>query len=290
VISHAAVGADGRPPHVGERGAETVAWDVERTVAEGYAFATFCVSEVVPDDAELARAPLSTFAGDQGRTGALSAWAWAFSRALDVLTGLPALDPDRVVAVGHSRLGKAALWAAAVDERIAATIPSQSGCGGAAPSRTAPELTVIGADGRPTAETVSAITTRFPHWFAAAYGGLAQDVDQLPVEQDALVALCAPRPVLLPNAVDDHWADPAGQFEVLRRADRVYRLMGVPGLDSDRRPVEGEESLGRLAYSLRAGGHSMTAGDWLVWRAFTDRWVKGRGVVDGGSDPSGSVA
>lgn len=273
-VSHTVVGSGGQRPSNGERGADAAAWDVERTVAAGYAFATFCMSEVVPDDAELARGPLATFAGSQGRTGALSAWGWAFSRCLDLLAGLPAIDSERVAAVGHSRLGKAALWATAMDDRIAAVISSQSGCGGAAPSRTAPALTVVQDDGRPIAETVEQITSRFPHWFAAKYTEMASQVADLPIEQDALVALCAPRPVLLPNAVDDHWADPAGQFDVLRGADPVYRLLGVTGLETDSQPAEGQQSLGRLGYSLRSGGHSMTAEDWLSWRAFADRWVR----------------
>lgn len=233
----------------------------------------FCTSEVVPDEATLALEPLSTFAAGT-RTGAISAWAWAFSRALDVLGDITEVDADRVVAVGHSRLGKAALWAAAVDERFAATIPSQSGCGGAAPSRIAPELAVIQLDGRPIAETVRVITTDFPHWFAPAYAAAADDVDDLPVDQDEVLALCAPRPVLLPNAEDDHWADPAGQFSMLVRADPVYRLLTGTGLETTALPAVGEASLGRLGYALRPGAHSLTAEDWPVWRAFTDRWLR----------------
>lgn len=274
-VSHTLVGADGQLPHPGERGAETAAWDVRETIRAGYGFATFCMSEVVPDDADLASAPLEQFAGERGRTGAIAAWAWAFSLALDVLADLPEIDATRVTAVGHSRLGKASLWAVAHDERFAAVIPSQSGVGGAAPSRTAPERAVIGPDGRPEAETVSAITSRFPHWFATAYADVAGAVDDLPTDQHEVVALCAPRPVLLPNAVDDLWADPVGQFDVLLGADPVYRLVGGAGLETSERPAVGTPSLGRLGYSLRAGGHSMAAEDWPVWRSFVDRWVRG---------------
>lgn len=255
------------------RGQEAASWDVRATLAAGYGLATFCMSEVVPDDAARALGPLASFAAGR-RTGAISAWAWAFSRALDVLGELPEVDTARVVAVGHSRLGKAALWAAAVDERFAAVIPSQSGCGGAAPSRIAPELAVIQPDGRPVAETVAVITTNFPHWFSPAYAAHADHVDDLPVDQDALIALCAPRPVLLPNAEDDHWADPAGQFAMLVRADPVYALVAGSGLEATSRPSVGESSLGRLGYALRPGGHSLAAEDWPVWREFTDRWVR----------------
>jgi hypothetical protein len=267
------VGADQAPPHPAERGAEAAAWDVARTISAGYGFATFCMSEVVPDDPDLSVPALADFATDGQPTGAISAWAWAFSRSLDALEQIPGIDAGRVIAVGHSRLGKAALWATAMDERIAAVIPSQSGCGGAAPSRTARQLAVIGANGRPTAETVAEITRRFPHWFIPAYAGVADRVDDLPVDQHELVALCVPRPVLLPNAVDDLWADPAGQFAMLRAADPVYRLVAGGGLETYRMPMVGEQSLGRLGYSLRAGGHSMIADDWTIWREFAGRWL-----------------
>ncbi len=273
-VSATPVGADGRRPHDGERGEETTAWDIEQTIRAGYGVATFCMSEVVPDDADRAAAPLARFAGQRGRTGAIAAWAWAFSRCLDVLGDLAEVRAERVVAVGHSRLGKAALWAAARDERLAGVIPSQSGVGGAAPSRTAPERAAIGSDGRPEAETVAEITRCFPHWFSTAYAAVAERVDDLPVDQHAVVALCAPRPVLLPNAADDLWADPIGQFDVLLAADPVYRLLGVTGLETDQMPHEGEASLGRLGYSLRPGGHAMAASDWPGWRSFADRWVR----------------
>lgn len=256
-----------------QRGAEATAWDVEQTLAAGYAFATFCMSEVVPDDAALARDPLARFASDRGETGAFSVWAWLFSCCVDVLTVHPRVDADRIVALGHSRLGKTALWATAMDERIAAVIPSQSGVGGAAPSRTAPELAVVQADGRPIAETVDAITSRFPHWFSPAYASFAHRLDDLPVDAHELLALCAPRPVLLSNAVDDLWADPVGQFDSLRRADAVYRLLDAEGLATEHLPQVGGSSDGRLGYSLRAGGHSLAAEDWPGWRAFADRWL-----------------
>lgn len=161
-ISTTPVSVHGRRPYAGERVSETDAWDVERTIRAGYGFATSCMSEVEPDDAALATAPLAQFAGRRGRTGAVAAWAWAFSRALDVLAGLPEIDTSRVVAVGHSRLGKAALWAAAMDQRLAAVIPA--GRGSAVPRRPA---------GRPSAQ----ITRRFPHWFSPAYAAVAERVD-----------------------------------------------------------------------------------------------------------------
>ena len=105
--------------------------------------------------------------------------------------------------VGHSRLGKTALLAGAFDERIALVIPHQAGCGGSAPSR--------GKVG----ESVKQINNGFPHWFNGAFKEFNDQPDRLPFDQNCLVALVAPRPVLFSNAVEDTWANPEGQFEVL---------------------------------------------------------------------------
>jgi hypothetical protein len=146
-----------------------------------------------------------------------------------------------------------------MDERFAMAIPLQAGCGGTAPSR--------GTVG----ESVRQINERFPHWFNSRFKAFNEDPFKLPFDQHALIALCAPRPVLLPNAVEDTWANPAGQFEMLRGADRVYRFLGSEGLETAEQPQPGALVASRLGYFIRPGKHSMTAEDWAVFLDFADK-------------------
>ena len=202
------------------------------------------------------------------------AWAWAFSRMLDVLETMPEVDAKRVATVGHSRNGKTALLAAAFDPRFAMAIPSQAGCGGTAPSRVAPDLAKPGQNNRPTAETVAVINKSFPHWFCGNFKEFNEAPDRIPFDQHCLVALCAPRPVLVSNATEDLWANPSGQFDVLKGADPVYRLVAKDGVGADTMPEVGKLLSSRLGYYIRPGKHSMTAEDWKVWLDYADRWLR----------------
>jgi len=126
-----------------------------------------------------------------------------------------------------------------------------------------------------THETVKVINEHFPHWFNAAFKQFNDAPDKLPFDQNCLVALCAPRPVLLSAAQGDQWANPAGQFEVARAADPVYGLLGVKGLGVTEMPPQRQLVGGRLGYYLREGNHSMTADDWTVFMNFADAQWKG---------------
>ena len=191
--------------------------------------------------------------------GTIAVWAWGIQRAVDYLVTDKALDAKRIAVVGHSRLGKTALLAAAFDERIALAIPLQAGCGGTAPSR--------GKVG----ESVKRINDAFPHWFDGTFKEFNDKVDRLPFDQNCLVALVAPRPVLFSNAVKDTWANPVGQFEVLKAADPVYRFLKAGGLDAREMPPPGKLVDSTLGYYIRPGGHSMTKGDWKVFLDFADK-------------------
>jgi hypothetical protein len=98
----------------------------------------------------------------------------------------------------------------------------------------------------------------------------------LPVDQNCLVALCAPRAVLFTAAEDDRWANPTGQFEVLQAASPAYELLGVAGLKADAMPAADAPLLGdgRLGYWFRGGEHSMTPKDWKIYMDFADRQLK----------------
>jgi hypothetical protein len=256
----------GRAPAA--RGSQVDVWALDQSVDRGYAVATFHTGDVDPDRAEV-RGGLQPYlrkqAGSHGPNdwGTIAAWAWGISRAVDYLVTDPDIDPKRIASVGHSRLGKTAILAAAFDDRIALAVPLQAGCGGTAPSR--------GTVG----ESVTRINTSFPHWFDAAFKEFNDRPDRLPFDQNGLVALCAPRPVLFANATEDTWANPAGQFEVLKAADPVYRFLGAGGLEAERMPEPGRLADGTLGYYIRPGKHSMTRGDWKVFLDFADRHLTG---------------
>ncbi len=251
------------------RGKHIDVWAIEQSIDRGYAVATVYCGDIDPDTAKerLGIQPHLRKKGEKPGPhdwGTIAAWAWGILRAVDYLVQDPDIDASRIIVVGHSRLGKTALLAGAFDERIAMAIPLQAGMGGTAPSR--------GKIG----ESVKRINDSFPHWFNGSYKEFNNQPDKLPFDQHCLVALMAPRPVLFPNAVEDSWANPAGQFEVLKGAEPVYRLLTAGGLESPQMPEVGKLSAGTLGYYIRPGKHSMTAQDWRVFLDFADRHLKAR--------------
>jgi hypothetical protein len=243
------------------RGSQTADWDIEKTIDAGFAVATMYSGDIEPDRADVREGVQAAFPqGDSAESwGTIAAWAWGIHRILDYLTTVPELDASRIIVVGHSRLGKTALLAGAFDTRIAVVMPHQAGMGGTAPSR--------GAVG----ESVKRINTSFPHWFNGNYKLFNDAPERLPFDQHCLVALCAPRPVLFTNAQEDQWANPDGQFEVLKAADPVYRFLGAGGLGAKKPPELGKLVDSTLGYYIRAGKHSMTAEDWGVFRTFAGK-------------------
>lgn len=247
------------------RGTSIGVWNLEGSIDRGYAVASFYCGDVDPDKPDFSDGVHAAyFKSGQSKPGphewgTIAAWAWGISRAVDYLVTDDDLDGKRIAVVGHSRLGKTALLAAAMDERIAMAIPLQAGCGGTAPSR--------GKVG----ESVKQINDHFPHWFCTTFKEFNSQVDRLPFDQHSLVALVAPRPVLFANAVEDEWANPAGQFEVLQAANPVYRLLGVTGLNVDKMPENGKLVGDRLGYFIRPGKHSMALIDWQAFWDFADQ-------------------
>jgi dienelactone hydrolase len=186
------------------------------------------------------------------RAGALVVWANLFSKAYDVLSVDPRFDAKKIVAWGHSRYGKASLLAGALDPRFAAVIAHQSGRGGASLTRS-----IAG-------ESLAQITSSYGFWFTPGYArGVPADVDQ-----HQLIALNAPRPVLLGTGRGDSWSDPAGAFKAAQGADPAYRLLGSPGFNatglSDYRPEDG------LVWWSRPLGHGVTTADWRAFLEFLD--------------------
>jgi hypothetical protein len=248
------------------RGTQVDTWALDQAVERGYAVATFYSGDVAPDRKDSLEGSIRQFFLKKGEAvgnewGTIAAWAWGIQRAVDYLVTDKDLDAKRIAVVGHSRLGKTALLCAAFDERIALAIPHQAGCGGTAPSRTTSAK----------AETVKAINAGFPHWFDDNFKKFNDDVDRLPFDQHCLAALVAPRPLLYTNAVEDRWANPDGQFEMLKAAEPVYRLLGAGGLDAKAMPEPGKLIDSTLGYYIREGKHSMTREDWKVFLDFADK-------------------
>jgi hypothetical protein len=237
-------------------------WAIEQSIDRGYAVATMFCGEVQPDLTNATTGVQTVFQGSKNpdqNWGTIAAWAWGLQRAVDYLEKDKAIDKRKIAVVGHSRLGKAAILAGAFDERIALVIPLQAGCGGTSPAR--------GKIG----ESVQRINTSFPHWFCGEFKKFNEQPEKLPFDQHCLIALCAPRPILLSNATEDLWANPAGQFEMLNAADKVYRLVGAEGIASDKMPEVGKLMDSNLGYYIRLGKHSMTKDDWKIFLDFADK-------------------
>jgi hypothetical protein len=237
----------------------------------GYAYATLYAGPFAADSAEAAPRQFERLGSmlPEGRApkGVIAVWAAAYGWALDVLEADPRIDAGRTAIWGHSRQGKAALLAAAFDTRIEAVMPIQAGKGGATLTRSY------------AGETVKQITNSYPHWFAPAYAAYSDREREIPLDQHQLIAMAAPRPVLLGNGWKDVWSDPNGSFRAAAGADPVYELMGKKGLAQA--GMRDTSERGELDFFIRTGGHGMRAADWDYMLDWLDRWF-GRPAETGG--------
>jgi hypothetical protein len=244
-------------------GMYTMTGPTAEIVRRGYAYATFYPPEIAADDKAAAPADLARIAmalgpdhKDRAPLGVIAAWAAGFSWALDVMEADARIDHAREAVYGHSRDGKAALVAAAWDSRIDTVIAHQPGKGGGTLTRAY------------AGESVKQITTSYPHWFAPAYAAYADHETDAPVDQHELLALIAPRPMLLGNGWNDVWSDPNGAFRAALGATPVYQLHGAKGLTQT--GLGDEHAHGDIDWWIRPGAHGVRKADWAAFLTFLD--------------------
>jgi len=235
---------------------------MEEICDHGYAVAAFNYNNVTKDEDDgfsTGIAKMYPRRNDGTDWGKIGMWAFAASRIMDYVSTLPEIDASRVYVIGHSRLGKTAIWCAVQDERIAGAVSNDSGCSGAAVTR--------GKEG----EHIHQITGMFPHWFCENYKNYANNEDQLPFDQHQLLSLIAPRLLCVGSGTLDTWADPNSEFLSACLASDAYRLLGEKGLVCEAEPQAGEDHFeGRLGHHLRYGTHHLNRDDWNAYIRFFD--------------------
>ncbi len=227
----------------------------------GFSVFSFCYTDVSPDSPKT-KGALDGLLGINRRCasapGKIAVWAYAAMRVMDYIETLPYIDTDNVAVIGHSRLGKTALLAGALDERFKYIISNDSGCSGAALTR--------GKCG----EQISDITASFPHWFCPRYKRYSGRTDALPFDQHYLLALSAPRHLMIGSAEEDLWADPESEFLSLALASEAYGLFGRSGLVCGDGIPKAPAVLGDgdALYQVRRGEHYLSREDWNIYMNF----------------------
>ncbi|AWW00796.1 acetylxylan esterase [Arcticibacterium luteifluviistationis] len=243
------------------RGVRAYRWPIEKIIDRGYGLANIYCGDLDPDFDDSFKNGLHSILGETSMA-TIGAWAVGFSKAMDYLETDNDVDAKNVAVFGHSRLGKAALWASAQDPRFKMTISNESGCGGAALSK------------REYGERLEVINTRFPHWFATKFKKYNSNEAALPIDQHQLLALIAPRALYVGTAEDDQWSDPRGQYLSLYEASKLYESYGFKRIPEDSPKVNETRQIGPLGYHERSGKHEVMPVDWANYLDFADKHLK----------------
>jgi len=259
-----------------DRGAASEYWCVERLIEGGYGLATFHPADVDPDRDDPTDGIHPYYDDLPGpaptRWGTIAAWAWGLRRGVDALREAPQARNDGIAVIGHSRLGKAAMLAGALDDRIDLVVPHQSGTGGVTPARDNDQ------------ETVAGITEAFPHWFNDVFPAFGGRPERLPVDQHLLVSLVAPRPLLDTEGARDYWTNPGLALDSIQAADPVYDLLGADGTVGDGLLYGDDaisaETVGTLAQYRRETKHTLDRGYWDAILDFADVHLRENPIRD----------
>jgi hypothetical protein len=240
-------------------------YPVEEIIDGGFASASFCYEDVVPDVRDGFSSGLAAMYSNGPRKpdewGKIGMWAWAAERVMDYLHTLEEINKERIAVVGHSRLGKTALWCAAQDERFFMGISNDSGCSGAAITR------------EKKGERVKEITDNFDYWFCENYKKYVGNEKNMPFDQHFLLAAIAPRYLYVSSAQDDEWADPQSEFLSCAAVKEVYELFALKGLVTpDSFPSTGDIlHEGQIGYHMREGTHFLSRYDWQRFMEYMDK-------------------
>jgi len=245
--------------------------NIDTFISQGFGVATMYYGDIEPDfktgfnygiRGHFLKPGQSYPADDEW--GAISAWSWGLSRAMDYFETDKQIDAKRIALQGTSRLGKTVLWTGARDQRFKLVIASCSGEGGAALSR------------RNYGESINHMTdtSRYFYQFAPNRHKYANNPNQSPVDAHMLIALMAPRPLLLQTGDTDYWSDPKGEFLAAVAAEPVYRLFNKKGPGTDTLPKAGDPGLlNTLGYYMHAGGHGTIPSDWAVFITYLKKYL-----------------
>ena len=275
-LPHHAVYCEGKT-----RGSLQDSYPVDQILEAGYIFATFDKSDMDADNASLLddgiKSLIQTHSDPNRSWGTIAAWAFGLTKAVDWLHQDSHVDTNKIAVTGHSRRGKAALLAAAMDERIDMAIPHQSGLGGTARYRRAylRESAKMMTQGHFVYQWMNEPHS-LQHFFSKEFANWSERIGRLPIDAHHVIGLIAPRPFMDVQGTHDFWAGPRSSRRMVELASKVYRLYGVE-VGSDLQINDGDitsENSGQIIQFTSRTGHVANRFYWSKFIQFADSHFK----------------